>query len=61
MEKRESFFNKAEIAGFLMYFVILFFERLLALIFSVNRGDEYSLLSGNAFTPADRRRGRRPG
>ena len=49
MEKREAFFNKAEIAGFLMYFVILFFERLLALIFSVNRGDEYSLLSGNAF------------
>jgi len=47
--KKASLLNKLEIIGFLMYFIVLFCERVLALVFSVNRGDEYSLLSGNAF------------
>lgn len=52
MEKRASLFNKLEIVGFLLYFVILSCERILALVFSVSRGDEYSLLSGNGFNYA---------
>ena len=47
--KRESLLNKLEIIGFLMYFIVLFCERVLSLVFSINRGDEYSLLSGNVF------------
>lgn len=49
MERKSLLFNKLEIVGFLMYFIILFCERVLALVFSVSRGDEYSLLSGNGF------------
>ena len=51
-EKRTLLLNKFEIIGFLLYFIILFCERLLALIFSVKGGDEYSLLSGNGFNYA---------
>lgn len=47
--KKVRLLNKLQIIGFLMYFIVLFCERVLALVFSVNRGDEYSLLSGNAF------------
>ena len=47
--KRDLILNKLQVIGFLMYFVVLFCERLIAIVFSVNRGDEYSLLSGNAF------------
>ena len=35
--------------GFSLYFVVLFVERLFALIFSYGRGEEYALSSGNAF------------
>ena len=52
MERKSLLFNKLEIVGFLMYFIILFCERVLALVFSVSRGDEYSLLSGNGFNYA---------
>ena len=35
--------------GFSLYFVVLFVERLFALIFSYGRGEDYALSSGNAF------------
>ena len=47
--KRELLFNKLKIVGLVMYFVILFIERFLAIIFSINHGDYYSLKSGYAF------------
>ena len=48
-EKTKGLFHRLEIVGFLLYFLILFCERVLALIFSVGKGGEYALLSGNAF------------
>ena len=48
-EKRKLLFNRLEIIGFFLYFVILFVERLLALIFSVHGGEEYALSAGNNF------------
>ena len=48
-EKGKRLTDILKVAGFSLYFVILFVERLLALIFSVTRGDEYALTSGNYF------------
>ncbi|MGN1296090.1 MAG: hypothetical protein ACI4U5_06735 [Bacilli bacterium] len=47
--KKKLLMNKFEIIGYLGYFIILLIERTLALIFSINKGEEYSLLSGNVF------------
>jgi len=49
VKDRASFFNIAKIIGFSLYFVILFAERTLALVFSVKGGGEYALTSGNPF------------
>ena len=48
-EKRRLFLNRLEIVGFILYFILLFIERLLAVIFSVKSGGEYALTSGNFF------------
>ena len=48
-EKRKLLFNRLEIVCFVLYFLILFVERLLAVIFSVKGGEEYALTSGNVF------------
>ena len=50
MENRvASVSNTLKLIGFIAYFSLLFVERLLAVIFSVNSGGEYALTSGNAF------------
>lgn len=41
--------NKFKIIGLILYFVILFAERLLAVIFSFNNGGVYALKSGSYF------------
>ena len=41
--------NKLKIIGLILYFVILFAERLLAVIFSFNHGGVYALSTGNYF------------
>ena len=51
-QNKSLLFNRLEVIGFLLYFVILFCERLLALIFSVKSGGDYALLSGNGFNYA---------
>ncbi len=48
-EKRRLLLNRLEIVGFILYFILLFIERLLAVIFSVKSGGEYALTSGNFF------------
>lgn len=45
--KKTLLMNKMEIIGYLGYFIILFVERTLALILSVNQGEDYSLVSRN--------------
>ena len=41
--------NKFKIIGLLMYFFIIFAERLMAVIFSINNGGVYALKSGDIF------------
>ena len=41
--------NKLKIVGFSLYSIILFGERLAAVIYSVNYGEEYALTSRNVF------------
>ncbi len=41
--------NKLKIVGFSLYFIILFGERLAAVIYSIDYGEEYALTSGNVF------------
>lgn len=41
--------NKLKIVGLVVYFVVLFCERLAACIFSFSNGGEYALVSGNYF------------
>ena len=48
-EKNRLLLNRLECIGILLYFIILFVERALALIFSVHTGDSYALISGNVF------------
>ena len=45
--KKNLLMNKMEIIGYLGYFIILLVERTLALILSVDHGDDYSLASRN--------------
>ena len=45
--KKNLMMNKMEIIGYLGYYLILFIERTLALILSVNHGEDYSLASRN--------------
>ena len=45
LEKRNLLINKLISVGFLLYFLILLVERVLALIFSVNQGDELALVN----------------
>ena len=47
--KKEMVFNRLKIVGLVMYFIVLFIERLLAVILSVNNGEYYSLKSGFVF------------
>lgn len=49
MEKESIVCNKLKSVGLLVYFFVLFAERLLAAIFSFNVGGEYALKSGNPF------------
>lgn len=46
--KKALFLNKLISIGFLLYFLILVTERILAIIFSVNIGGEYALINKNA-------------
>ena len=48
MEKN-TVLSKLKLIGFILYFLILFAERLLAVILSPAVGGEYALVSGNAF------------
>lgn len=43
---KKLLFNKFQIIGFVLYFIILLIERILALVFSVNINNEYSLTNG---------------
>ena len=47
--KKRMLGNKFKIIGLILYFVILFAERLMAVIFSFNHGGVYALKSGSFF------------
>ena len=47
--KQSLLLNRIKSILISMYFIILFLERLLSAIFSVNAGEEYALASGNVF------------
>ena len=47
--KRKTICNRLKLIGFSAYFLILFIERLLAVILSPTHGEEYALSSGNGF------------
>ncbi|MCR5848490.1 MAG: hypothetical protein K6G75_10290 [Lachnospiraceae bacterium] len=49
MKKETLVTNKFKIIGLIVYYVVLFTERLLAVIFSINNGGEYALTSGHYF------------
>ncbi|MBR1862357.1 MAG: hypothetical protein IJ796_10975 [Lachnospiraceae bacterium] len=46
---RKTLFFKLKLIFLVLYFIILFVERLLAVILSVKSGGEYALVSGNIF------------
>ena len=48
-KKTTVILTKLKLLGLIFYFLILFIERLLAVILSVRLGGEYALLSGNVF------------
>ena len=48
-EKTVKTLSKLKLIGLIMYFIILFIERLLAVILSFKVGGEYALVSGNVF------------
>lgn len=48
-KKTTVILTKLKLLGLILYFLILFIERLLAVILSVRLGGEYALLSGNVF------------
>lgn len=48
-KKTEIVLSKLILIGLIFYFIILFAERLLAVILSVKSGGEYALVSGNVF------------
>jgi hypothetical protein len=41
--------NKLKITGLVVYFIVLFIERLLAVLLSINHGGVYAVLTGNYF------------
>ena len=47
--EKGSIYDLLKLIGFSMYFVLLFFERLFALVFSPTRGGEYALCAQNVF------------
>lgn len=47
--KKAKILSKLKLIFLVLYFLILFAERLLAVILSINTGGEYALLSGNVF------------
>ena len=49
MSKREIVINKIICGGFLAYFIILVLERIFALIFSIFKGGEFSLIDGGFY------------
>ena len=48
-EKTTKTLSKLKLIGLILYFIILFIERLLAVILSFKLGGEYALVSGNVF------------
>ena len=48
-EKTTKTLSKLKLIGLILYFLILFVERLLAVILSFGVGGEYALISGNVF------------
>ena len=48
-EKTTKTLSKLKLIGLILYFIILFIERLLAIILSFKMGGEYALVSGNVF------------
>ena len=48
-EGRDMALNKLKSIGLIMYFIILFIERLLAVILSINNGGVYAVNMGNIF------------
>ena len=51
-DSKKILYNDLKIAGFSAYFLFLFCERVLALIFSVKKGGAYALSSGSPFAYA---------
>lgn len=43
--KKQLIYNKIQISGFILYFLFLFIERILAIILSVNANNEYGLVN----------------
>lgn len=48
-KKQQAVFAKLKLIFLILYFLILFAERLTAVILSINTGEEYALTSGNVF------------
>ena len=48
-DKTTKILSKLKLIGLILYFIILFIERLLAVILSFKIGGEYALVSGNVF------------
>lgn len=48
-KKTTVILNKLKLIGLILYFLILFVERLLAVLLSFKMGEEYALVSGNVF------------
>ena len=49
MGKECTLTNKLKSIGLTVYFIVLFCERLLAVIFSIDTGGEYAVKTGNYF------------
>ena len=49
MKTKDPLLSKLKLIFLSLYFLILFAERLLAVIFSIRTGGEYALISGNVF------------
>ena len=47
--RKKTLFSKLKLIFLVLYFIILFVERLLAVIISIKSGGEYALISGNIF------------
>ena len=49
MMSKKTLFSKLKLIFLVLYFIILFVERLLAVVFSIKSGGEYALVFGNIF------------